>query len=178
MTIIANIIGIFAVAAFLLSYQFKKRKSIIVCNATAKVLYIIQYILLHAYDGALLDLLGVISSYAAHRKDKGFIKKHLVFSIVIINLIITAAGIWIYEDVFSIFAIIAVILHTGAFWLNNEKTIRIVSFLGSPFWLVYNFSSAAYGSAIGDILTMVSIGLAIYRYDIIKKNNHKFIKEK
>lgn len=32
--------------------------------------------------------------------------------------------------------------------------------------LVYNLSSHAYGSAIGDILTMVSIGTAIYRYDI------------
>ena len=27
--------------------------------------------------------------------------------------------------------------YTGAFWLNNEKAIRIV-FWGSPFWLVYN----------------------------------------
>lgn len=173
MTTIANITGVFAVVTFLLSYQFKKRKNIILCNASAKVLYIIQYILLHAYEGAVLDLLGVVSSAVAHRKDNRYIKKYLVACIVVINLIIIGAGIWIYEDVFSIFAIIAVILHTGAFWLNNEKIIRIVSFLGSPFWLVYNLSSLAYGSAIGDVLTMVSIGLAIIRYDIKTKGRKK-----
>jgi len=31
---------------------------------------------------------------------------------------------------------------------------------------VYNLASYAYGSAIGDALTMVSIGIAIYRYDV------------
>jgi len=61
-----------------------------------------------------------------------------------------------------------VLLHTSAFWITNEKTIRKISFLGSPFWLVYNLVNCAYGSAIGDILTMVSIGVAIYRYDIKK----------
>ena len=65
--------------------------------------------------------------------------------------------------------IIGVILHTTAFWITEEKTIRKISFLGSPFWLVYNLASRAYGSAIGDMLTMVSIGVAIYRYDIRRK---------
>lgn len=57
-------------------------------------------------------------------------------------------------------------MHTSAFWISDEKLIRRVSFLGSPFWLIYNLVSCAYGSAIGDVLTMVSIAVAIYRYDI------------
>jgi hypothetical protein len=82
---------------------------------------------------------------------------------------ILAVGLYLYENIFSLFPIAGVILHTSAFWITEEKTIRKVSFLGSPFWLVYNLANFAYGSAIGDILSMISIGTAIYRYDIRKK---------
>ena len=102
----------------------------------------------------------------AKNKDKGFIRKHIKAMIGLINLLILGAGIWLYEDIFSLGALIGVLLHTIAFWITKEKTIRRVSFLGSPFWLIFNLANKAYGSAVGDFLTMVSIGTAIYRYDI------------
>ena len=88
MNYIAQVVGIFAVAMFLLSYQQKKRKNIILFNATSRVLYIIQYILLGAYAGAVLDVLGTVSSVAAQNKDKGFIKRHTKLTVIIINVII------------------------------------------------------------------------------------------
>lgn len=169
MIMFAQIVGIFAVITFLLSYQQKKRKNIIAWNVTSRFLYIIQYILLGAFEGAVLDVLGMLSSVAAQKKENKIIKKHLFLFIIIINLIILAVGLSLYENIFSLFPIAGVILHTSAFWINEEKIIRRISFLGSPFWLVYNLSSFAYGSAIGDVLTMISIGTAIYRYDIRKE---------
>ena len=56
------------------------------------------------------------------------------------------------------------LLHTGAFWISDERIIRRISLLGSPFWFVYNFASRAYGSAIGDLLTMGSIVIAMIKY--------------
>ena len=170
MKLIAQIVGIFAVITFLLSYQQKKRKSIIALNATSRVLYIIQYMMLGAFEGAALDVAGTVSSLAAQHGDKGFMKKYSKAVFVIVNVVIIAIGAFLYRDIFSIFPIVGVLLHTSAFWLTNEKTIRKVSFLGSPFWLVYNIVSSAYGSAIGDLLTMLSIGIAIYRYDMNKQS--------
>ncbi len=66
---------------------------------------------------------------------------------------------------------VGVLLHTGAFRFSNERIIRMISFLVSPFWFAYNLISGAYGSAIGDIMTMVSIGTPIIRYDIKKSDN-------
>lgn len=171
MIVFAQIIGLFAVATFLLSYQQKKRKNIIIWNVTSRVLYIIQYILLGAFEGAVLDILGTISSVAAQKKEHKIIKKHMKLFIITINLIIFAVGLSLYENIFSLFPIVGVILHTSAFWITEEKIIRKISFLGSPFWLVYNLASLAYGSAIGDILTMISIGTAIYRYDIRRNSS-------
>lgn len=169
MTFAAQIIGLLAVATFLLSYQQKKRKNIIFLNATSRVLYIIQYIMLGAFEGAALDIMGTFSSVAARNKDKGFIRKHVKAVFILINAVIFLIGILLYKNIFSIFPVIGVFLHTSAFWISDEKTIRRVSFLGSPFWLIYNLASCAYGSAVGDLLTMVSIGIAIYRYDIKRK---------
>ena len=168
-TLIAQVVGLAAVVMFLLSYQQKKRKNFIMFNATSRILYIIQYLLLGAYSGAVLDILGTVSSVLAQNKDKEIIKKRVKLVVIAMNVIILAAGLMLYHNIFDLFPIAGVILHTSAFWITNEKTIRKVSFIGSPFWLVYNLTSQAYGSAIGDILTMVSIATAIYRYDIRKE---------
>lgn len=169
MELAAQIIGLFAVAAYLLSYQQKKRNNIIIWNATSRILYIIQYMMLGAFSGAALDVLGTVSSVAAQNKDKEFIKKHTLATVIGINVLIVAAGLMLTKSIFDIFPIVGVILHTSAFWITNEKIIRRVSLLGCPFWLVYNLVSGAYGSAIGDALTIVSIGTAMWRYDIRKE---------
>ncbi|MBP3315816.1 MAG: YgjV family protein [Clostridia bacterium] len=170
MEIAAFIIGLLAVACFLLSYQMKRRKGIILLNATSRALYILQYILLGAFDGAALDVSGIVASILAGKKDTPLIKKHLKLFVVGIDLIIIASGLIFYRNIFSLFPIVGVLLHTSAFWLEREKHIRLVSLLGSPFWLVFNITSGAYGSAIGDTLSIVSILIAIFRYDILNKH--------
>ena len=149
---IAFIVGIAAVIFYIGGYLQKRRKYIIGFNVTARVLYILQYILLGAFEGAVLDVAGIISSVLAQKKDKPLIKKHI--------------KLCVYKNVFSLLPIIGVLLHTSAFWITDEKKIRIVSFLGSPFWLAYNLVSGAYGSCVGDVLSMVSIVISMIRYDL------------
>ena len=168
MYIIAQIVGILAVATYLLSYQLKKRKHIIAVNATSSSLYVLHYILVGALEGAAIDILSAVGAVAAHNKDKKIIAKHITVVIVVLNLLFLIAGLSLYQNIFSLFPIAGAILQTSALWMTSEKRIRQVSFLGTPFWLVYNFVSQAYGSAIGSVLCMISIGLAIYRYDIKK----------
>ena len=168
MYILAQIIGVLAVATFLLSYQMKKRKNIIRVNTAANILFVINYALLGAFEGAATDVLATISSITAYKKDNPFIKKYFIVIMCIINLGIIAIGALLYKDVYSLFPIAGSLLQTSALWINGEKKIRIVSFLGTPCWIVYNLSCEAYGPAVGSALIMISIIVAIYRYDIKK----------
>lgn len=175
MYLTAQILGILAVATYLLSYQLEKRKYIILVNATSSTLYVLQYILLGALEGAAIDVLSAVGAITAHNKDKKCIAKHMTIITILLNLLFLTAGLALYKNIFSLFAIAGAILQTSAFWMTSEKRIRQVSFLGTPFWLTYNIACQAYGSAIGSILCMISIGSAIYRYDIYpnKKTDRK-----
>lgn len=157
-------VGVLAVILFLLSYQQKTRIRIIVFNTASRLLYILQYIMLGAFEGAALDILGAVSSAIAGKKNSGFVKKHARLLLILIDAVIIAVGLLLYENVCSLLPIAGVLLHTTAFWIDGEKIIRRVSLAGSPFWFAYNFYSKAYGSAVGDLLTVGSILIAMFRY--------------
>ena len=167
METIGLIVGLLAVGLFLLSYLQKRRGVIVVLNLSSRVLYIVQYILLGAIEGAVLDILGAISAFFAQRFDGKKLKWLKITLFAVINVAIVISGIVLYENIFSLFPMIGILLQAGALWLKDEKYIRIVSMIGCPFWFTYNFISAAYGSCIGDALAFVSLGVSLVRYDIL-----------
>ena len=124
-----------------------------------------EYLYQYQY-GMALDLTAFLVSLLAQRKDRGWLRRHLKLTILISNLLLVAVGLLFYQNVFSLLAIIGVLLETGALWLSRERQIRFLSFFAAPFWLAYNLTCSAYGSVIGNIITMASISLAIFRYDI------------
>lgn len=166
---LATFFGVLAVVLFVLSYQIKSRKKLIAANALSRVLYVIQYILLHAFEGALLDMTAFFVSLLCHKRDSKFIKKHFVLTVIASNLAIIGIGLITYKNAFSLLPILGVIFETLALWLRKERHIRFVSLAGAPFWLAYNLYTSAYGSAIGNVITLVSILVAILRYDIKKE---------
>ena len=171
------IIGLVAVTVFLLSFQQKTRGRIIAFNATSRALYILQYLLLGALSGAVLDVLGIAASLLAGFKNHPKMKRYMRFLIPLLYAAFILSGILTYTGFLDLFALAGVMLHTGAFFLEDEKKIRILSLVGSPFWLVYNLTSLAIGSAIGDLLSICSIGIAIYRYDILPHRQRRGVGE-
>ena len=169
----ALIIGIIAVVVFLASYTQRKRSNIVLYNLTSRVLYVVQYLLLGALEGAVLDICGAVGAFFAQRGEGSFIKRHWKLFFVMINVATIGFGVLLYKNVFSILPIVGILFQANALWLKKEKHIRIVSMIGCPFWFTYNFVSGAYGSCIGDILSFVILGVALVRYDIMKKELKK-----
>lgn len=169
MKTLATILGLCAVALFVLSYQIKKRKALIAANAASRILYVAQYLLLGAVEGALLDITAFFVSLLCGVRETAFVKKYFPLVLIASNLVIVGVGLITYQNLFSLLPILGVIFETLALWLRRERNIRLVSLAGAPFWLAYNLYCAAYGSAIGNVITLVSISVAILRYDVKKK---------
>lgn len=165
------IIGLSAVALYLLCFQLKSAKKIIACKLLSSVLYVLQYILLGAFVGAAMDTSAVVTSTLAYKRDTAIIKRFKIPILIFTNAAIITIGLLLYENVFSLLAIAGVVFESAAMWMKTEKLIRIVSILAVPCWLTYNIVSEAYGSAIGSALALVSIIASLIRYSSAKKSD-------
>ena len=169
----ALIVGLAAVFFFLLSYQFPKRKAIIACNVISRVLYILQYLLLLAFEGAAMDISAIPSSVLAARKHTPFVENHKWSILIGVNAFVLGIGFLVWQDLLSWVPIVGVLLETNALWLSREKYIRLFSLASLPFWLFYNLRCGAYGAALGNVLVIISIVSAMLRYDVSSQNKVK-----
>ena len=175
MNIAANIVGVLAVVLYVLCYQMKTRSGIILMNAASRVLFVTQYLMLGAFEGALMDVIALCVAVLYRFRGKGVLKGRDTLVCVLANAAIVLLGLTTYRSPISLLPIFGVLFETLAMWLKKERTIRVVSLLGAPPWLVYNTWSGAYGSSVGNVITLVSIAVAIVRYDVLGKEKDKGI---
>lgn len=166
---IPHIIGILGVLAFVISYQQRTGKGIIACTVTARTLFVIQYILLGAYEGAAQNGVGALSAILAENKEKRIFAGRVGLWLGFIYVLTVGVGILSWKSPLSFLPIMAMILQNTALWMKKPKAIRLLCLAGIPLWLTYNFISHAYSSMACDILSAVSIGAALIRYDLKKK---------
>ena len=165
METIALIVGLGAVFFFLLSFQFPKRNAIIACNVVSRVLYILQYLLLFAFEGAAMDISAIPSSMLAARKHAPFVEKYRLPILIFVNAVVIGIGLLVWRNWLSLVPVVGVLFETNALWMTRERLIRRYSLAALPFWLFYNLSCGAYGAALGNVLAAASIITAMIRYD-------------
>ena len=56
------------------------------------------------------------------------------------------------------------LFQTGGLWCEDEETIRKFGLCGTPFWLIYNYITQAYGAALGSVFIIVSAVTAMMRF--------------
>ncbi len=164
----AFITGLCAVIFCLLCYQFRNRKAIVTCNVISRVLYVLQYLLLFAFEGAAMDLSAIPASMIAARKHTPFVTKYKIQLWLAGNAVVVIIGALFWKNIFSLLPIIGALLEITGLWMTKEKYIRLVTLTSIPFWMSYNVLCGAYGSAIGNVLMVVSILTALYRHDRLK----------
>ena len=165
--IVSQVIGLTAVGLYLLSYQLKKRGQIVWATCISNVLYVLQYILLGAFAGAIMDALSAVGSFFAGKKHSPLLKPYIKLIAAANLTVIAVAGIVIavvQKDPIELLAIAGALFQTGGLWCENEQTIRKLGLCSAPFWLIYNFASQAYGAALGSVLAIISVVTAMIRY--------------
>ncbi len=175
--VISQIIGLAAVALYLLSFQLKKRRQIVFATCLSNALYVLQYILLGAFSGAIMDLLSTISSFFAAKKNTPFFRRYTKWIALSNLLLITLAGLSvaiIQRDPIELLPIAGALFQTGGLWFEKEQTIRKFGLCSAPFWLIYNFISQSYSAALGSVLAICSCTIAIIRYK--GKQGQKYFK--
>ncbi|MBQ7005249.1 MAG: YgjV family protein [Clostridia bacterium] len=165
--IVSQIIGLTAVGLYLLSYQLKKRKHIVWVTCISNALYVLQYVLLGAFSGAVMDFMSTVSSFFAAKKNDPVFKKHAKWLAASNMIAITAVGLvsaTIQREWIELLPIAGAFFQTIGLWCDDEQTIRKFGLCSAPFWLIYNYISQAYGASLGSVIAIVSIIVAMIRY--------------
>lgn len=167
MLIASQIIGLVAVGLYLLSFQLKKRTHIVWTTCVSNALYVIQYLLLGAFSGALMDFMSTVASFFAGKKNTQSFKRCYKWIEGANIAVITAVGVTVAavrKDPMELLAVAGALFTTVGLWCDDEQTIRKFGLCSAPCWLVYNFASQAYGASVGSVCAIVSIIISMVRY--------------
>lgn len=163
----SQVIGFAAVGLYLSSYQLKKRKQIVWVTCISNALYVLQYLLLGAFSGAIMDIMSTVSSFFAAKKNDAPFSRYvriLAWSNMIIIAVVGLLSVFMQGEWIELLPIAGALFQTGGLWCDDEQNIRKFGLCSAPFWLVYNYVSHAYGPALGSLFAIISIIISMVRY--------------
>ena len=171
--LIAQAIGIVAMAFNIISYQQKTRKAVIAFQLFGGILFSINFFMLNAIVGCILNALAVIRAIVFLNKEKlradrpiwlaGFSIAYVIPYVLTFTVLGKAPTP--LNFIIELLPVIAMIASTYSFQLTDAKSIRRYGLISSPSWLIYNISSFAIGAIICEVLSLSSIILGMIRLD-------------
>ncbi len=167
--IITQAVGYVALILALLSFQMKKRSSLMAFQMSASLMFSCQLFMAGAITGGCLDMIAFVRTVIFSQDDKHKWAKSPLW-LVFFALVMLATGIATWGGYISIFAILGSVLSTVALWMKDGKKVRLISLLVAPCWIIYNLYYGTYAGVINEVIATASIVIGIIRLDI-KKNN-------
>lgn len=165
MFIIAQIIGIFALIALVLSFQKNNKRTLLKYQITSSFLYATQYLLLKAMSGFFINIVCAIRNIIFSYYEKKVPKIYLIITIITM-IILTILS---YNQPISILPGIACIIFSIALSQNNLKITRIVEVISCILYIIYNIKVKALSGLICILTELTSTLIAIYKYDLKKR---------
>lgn len=159
--IIVQAIGFIGIALNIWAVQFNKHWQIVLIKTFGALAFVVQYLLLKAWTGAAMDSLGIIRNIIfIFAVQKGKSTKPWVIVFVALTAVI---GVFTWEGLISILAIVAKLLSTVSYGINNAHKIRMINLPSSGCWLVYNTLHFSLAGLLNEILVITSIVIAEVR---------------
>lgn len=167
MQILIRALGITALILGIIPFQFKKHKHIVLCKMVSEGLFACQYFLLGAYSGAWMDLVSGLRNFLFYKlvqKKKSTLPVILAFSALIITL-----GVLSWDGFITLLPLAAKLLTTVSYGMKNERLLRVITLPSCLFWIAYNILVGGWEAMITDLLSLGSILIAIWKFDLKKK---------
>ena len=171
--LVAQIIGIAAMAFNILSYQQKKQKTVIAFQLVGGALFTINYLMLGAVVGGIMNFIAVIRALVYMNKEKlksdrfiwllGFVLIYVVTYIC--NFTILGTKPTAFNLIIEVLPVIGMTATNVGFRMKNASDVRKCGLVASPCWLVYNVAVFSVGAIICEVLSLISIVTGMIRLD-------------
>jgi hypothetical protein len=171
--IIAQAIGIVAMVFNILSYQGKKQKTVITLQLFGGLLFAVNFWMIGAKVGGILNVIAVIRALVFLFKDKlksdsifwliGFILSYIAVYVLTFTVFGTELTPW--NLIREILPVIGMFSLTISYNMSGAKEIRRLGTISSVCWLIYNCAHLSFGGIACEGMCLASIIIGILRYD-------------
>lgn len=169
--IITQAIGFIGFFLAVMTFQSDKHRSITLIKCASDAMFVIQFIMLGAYTGAIMNSIGCVRNIAyAQLVEK---KKSVIPAVLLFSVIIVIGGIVTWSGPISLLAIIGKLLSTLSYAFKNPKTVRRMTIPVCLVWGIYDGISGSPAGVLTEVFTLASIAVAYFRFERGKeeKNN-------
>ena len=166
--ILIQLIGAIGYSLLALSYFKKNKKNILFMQIFAYIFFIIHYYLLNGITGAICNIIGLLALVALYLFDKYKLKNKLLVAIFFI-LLLFVVNIITFQNIYSIFPMIALTIVIISFLVDDENVIRFVGIIAGVSWLLYSIVYKSYVSIIFETITLLDIFIAFFKNIYSKK---------
>lgn len=177
LSIIAQIVGLFAMAFNIFSYQQRTQRKAIAFQLGGSILFAVNYLMLGAVVGGILNAVGIVRALVFLNKEKfkatrpvwlvGFTAVYLLS--YLLTFTVFGKEPTAFNLIVEFLPVIGMTATTISFRLSDAKAIRRFGLISSPAWLVYNIVSFSVGAIICEVLSLCSILIGMLRLDRSKK---------
>ena len=171
--LIAQAIGIVAMAFNIISYQGKKQRTVIAMQLVGSALFAVNYLMLGAAVGGILNILALIRAVVFLFKDKlktdhpawmiGFVASYI--AIYVLNFTLFGKPVTAWNLLIEVLPVIGMVALTIGYRLKRAADVRKCGLVSSPSWLIYNITVGSWGAIICEILALCSIVVGMLRHD-------------
>lgn len=165
--IIAQLFGLVGLVIIVSSFQCKKNKNFFLMQGIGSIAFVINFLLINAYAGALFNLTNLIRGFLFSKEDKK--KWKLILLIVLYTVCLGFSLYLIWGDWFMMLMatlpFMGLVPMTVLMWMTDGKRIRYfqVAFM-SPAWIVHNIFNFSLGGILCESFSMISTIISFIRY--------------
>lgn len=154
--LIGHISGAVGIAVNVLIYQQKNNKGILFLKLLSDIVWMIHYLLISAYSGAAVALIGIVRELVFI-----FVKKHRERWLILFLVISFVSSYLTYKNIYSILPALASAISVISFWQKSPIRTKYLSLPISACMGVYSFMNGSFSGVCNEILTVISSVVSI-----------------
>ena len=165
--IVAQVFGIIGLVVIVSSFQCKKNGDFFILQGVGSLAFVLNFLLISAYAGALFNLTNLVRGLLFSKEDKKVWKLVLVVALYTACFVFSTILAW--DNWFMIFIAflpyVTLVVMSVLMWGANGKHIRYFQvILMSPAWIVHNIFNFSLGGILCESFNMVSSLVSLIRY--------------
>ena len=159
--LIGQIFGFCAMFVGIITYQFKKHRTIMLLMVLNASLWCLHFLCLGKYTAVFMNLLNVVRAILFTFRGRKWADS------VLIPIGVCAASVGIsvftWEGFPTLLPMAAAVFSTSASWQTDTKKLKLLTIPVCVCWFIYNLFSRSYAGMANETFVFISVLVALYR---------------